>query len=81
MSVEDLGIVVTATDIYLVEENHFYPLAPGKNKKSVKGQQQFIPKGHRKISDISGLVRYPFIIFALCSLKPVCSSLAGGGGG
>eukprot|EP00057_Strongylocentrotus_purpuratus_P023021 XP_011677495.1 PREDICTED: serine/threonine-protein kinase 11-interacting protein [Strongylocentrotus purpuratus] len=63
MSVEDLGIVVTATDIYLVEENHFYPLAPGKNKKSVKGQQQFIPKGHRKISDISGLVRYPLIIF------------------
>ncbi|XP_054752141.2 serine/threonine-protein kinase 11-interacting protein-like [Lytechinus pictus] len=58
MRVEPLGIVVTATDIYLVEENHFYPLALGKNKKSVKGQHQFVPKGHRKISDISGLELY-----------------------
>ncbi|XP_072173511.1 uncharacterized protein [Diadema setosum] len=56
VKVKEVGVLVTATDVYLMEENHCYPMTL-KNKKGVKGQQ-FTPCGHRKICDISGLELY-----------------------
>ncbi|XP_072040139.1 serine/threonine-protein kinase 11-interacting protein-like isoform X2 [Amphiura filiformis] len=58
LQLEPIGIAVTAADIYLVEDNHYWPLQQAKvSRGSTKGQQ-FKHCDQHAITDIQGLELY-----------------------
>ena len=52
-----VSILVTPADLYLAEENHFWPLRQTKTKGQAK-MVQFTLKDHHKITDISEIVSW-----------------------
>ena len=59
LQLEPIGLAVTAEEVYLIEENHLWPLQQTKGSRGSsrgQGSHQFKHLDQHAITDITGLV-------------------------